>query len=328
VTIPTTDPLAAVARLRSAGRVLLTGHRSPDGDSIGSALALAALAERLGAVATILNRDPAPANLSRLPGAGRVAVGDALPAGFEDEFDLVVTVECPGLDRPGFDGLDRLPILNVDHHPSNVGYGEVCYLDPAAPAVGEMVWRMFTAAGLRPTADDATNLYVALTTDTGDFRYSNATARAFAAAAEMVEAGADPPTVSEWIHHGRTEASVRLLGEALATLELSCGGRLATVAVGETAFRRASATPADTEEIVNVPRAIAGVRAVALFKQWEPGTVRVSLRAKGGFDVQRIAAEYGGGGHVSAAGCTVRGDLAEVRSDITAAIERALGEEA
>lgn len=326
MTTPTTDPLAAVARLRSAERVLLTGHRSPDGDCVGAALALAALAERLGASATILNRDPAPANLHHLPGVERVAVADALPDGFEDEFDLVVTVECPDVDRAGLAGLDRLPIVNVDHHPSNVGYGEVCYLDPAAPAVGEMVWRMFRAAGLRPTAGDATNLYVALATDTGDFRYSNATARAFAAAAEMVEAGADPPTVSEWIHHGRSVASVRLLGEALATLELSCDGRLATVAVDEAAFRRASATPADTEEIVNLPRTIAGVRAVALFKQWEPGSVRVSLRAKGDLDVQRVAAEFGGGGHVSAAGCTVRGDLPVVRRTITAALERALQE--
>lgn len=320
----TSDPQAAVDRLRTAQRVLLTGHRSPDGDCLGSELALAELVRRLGGHATIVNRDPAPSNLAALPGAATVVTAEQLPTGFEREHDLVVTVECPGLDRPGLVGLDRLPILNIDHHPSNDAYGEVNFLDDEAPAVGVMVWQMFSTAGLAPTAADATNLYVALTTDTGDFRYSNATPRAFHAAAEMVAAGADPVQVSEWVHDGRSTASVRLLGEALATLELAAGGRLATVAVAEDAFRRAAASPADTEEIVNQPRAIEGVEVVAFFKQWEPGVVRISLRSKGSIDVRRVAAELGGGGHPNAAGCTVRGALGDVRRGVTTTLVKLL----
>ena len=219
------DPSLAVERLRSAHRVLLTCHRNPDGDAIGSELALAELANAFGIDAVIVNRDPAPATLSELPGFEAVMVADALPEDWPEAYDLVITVECPELERAGFDGLDRLPILNIDHHLANPAYGEVNYLDEEAPAVGEMVWSMFKAAGVDPSEDTAINTFVALATDTGDFRYSNARPRALRAAAEMVERGADPPTISEWVHDGRTEASVRLLGEALKTLRFGCGGR-------------------------------------------------------------------------------------------------------
>jgi phosphoesterase RecJ-like protein len=238
-----------------------------------------------------------------------VVVADSLPVDFPEGFDLVVTVECPTLDRAGFDGLDRRPILNIDHHPANPKYGEVNYLDEESPAVGEMVWRMFREAGLDPTPDAAINAYVALSTDTGDFRYSNATGRAFRAAAEMVEAGARPDVVAQWIHGRKNAPSVRLLGEALRTLEFSEDGLVASLFVDEDAFRRAGAKPEDTEEIINHPRAIDGVKAVAFFKQWEPGVVRVSLRSKGDVDVRRVAAQFNGGGHTNASGCTVNGSI-------------------
>ena len=132
---------------------------------------------------------------------------------------------------------------------------------------------MFAAAGVEPSPAAATNAFVALSTDTGDFRYSNATARAFRAAAEMVERGAEPDVVATWVHESKSRASVRLLGEALRTLELACDGRLALVHVDQGAFDRAGAEPSDTENIINSPRTIAGVQVVALFKQWEAGRV-------------------------------------------------------
>lgn len=318
------DPSLAVDRLRRARRVLITSHRNPDGDAIGSELALAELARALGAEPVILNRDPSPANLRELPGAESVGVSSELPPGFPDGFDLVVTVECPDLDRAGFDGLDRLPILNIDHHLANPAYGEVNYLDEDAPAAGEMIWSMFKAAGVAPSADAATNAYVALATDTGDFRYSSARPRAFRAAAEMVEVGADPSTISEWVHDGRTVASVRLLGEALTTLRFGCGGRFASLAVGIDAFDRAGADSSDTEEIINIPRAVAGVEAVVFCKQWEPGVVKVSLRSRGDVDVRSIAASYGGGGHTNAAGCSIDGDLETARSMLEARLDELL----
>jgi phosphoesterase RecJ-like protein len=317
----------AVDRLRRARRVLLTSHRNPDGDAIGSELALAELATAFDVEPVIVNRDAAPVTLLDLPGVDTVLVRDTLPADFERNFDLVITVECPGLDRCGFDGLDRLPILNIDHHLANPAYGEVNYLDEEAPAVGEMVWSMYRTAGVEPSVHAATNCYVALATDTGDFRYSNARPRAFRAAAEMVEAGADPPTVSEWVHDGRTISSVRLLGEALKTLRFECDGRLASLSVDQGAFERAGADSTDTEEIINIPRAIAGVEAVVFCKQWEPGIVKVSMRSRGDIDVRSVAAMFGGGGHTNAAGCAIEGDLDTARTRLEASLAALLGGE-
>jgi phosphoesterase RecJ-like protein len=208
---------------------------------------------------------------------------------------------------------------------ANPSYGEVNFLDEEAPAVGEMVWRIFKAAGVEPSPAAATNTYVALATDTGDFRYSNARPAAFRAAAEMVERGADPPTIAQWVHDGRTAASVRLLGEALKTLRFGCDGRWASLAVDEAAFRRAGADSTDTEEIINIPRAIAGVEAVVFCKQWEPGVVKVSFRSRGDVDVRRVAAEFGGGGHTNAAGCALETDLESARNRLEASLTELLG---
>ncbi len=321
---PLADPAAAVARLSRARRALVTSHRNPDGDALGSELAIAELAHKLGVETEIINRDPATSGLDELPGAPAISIRDDLPETFPKSFDLVVTMECPGLDRTGFSGLDQLPILNIDHHRANDRYGEVNYLDEEAPAVGEMVFLMFDAARLTPSADAATNMFAALSTDTGDFKYSNATPRAFLAAAKMVAAGARPEQIAEWVHERRTEASIRLLGEALRTLELRSGGRLATFAASPEAFERAGASPADTEDLINVPRSIAGVQVVAFLKQWEPPAVRISLRSKGAIDVRSVAVEFGGGGHTNAAGCSVDGELTAVRKRLTARLEQLL----
>ncbi|MDX2438420.1 MAG: bifunctional oligoribonuclease/PAP phosphatase NrnA [Acidobacteriota bacterium] len=325
MTLKSTHPAEAVRRLKEAYRVLITCHRNPDGDALGSELALAEMADRLGVKTVIVNRDQTPANLTNLPGSHQITVADELPGDFPSAYDLVITVECPGLDRTGFEGLTRVPILNIDHHPANPAYGVVNFLDDASPAVGEMVWQMYTEAALLPSTDAATNLFVALSTDTGDFRYSNATSRAFRAAAEMVDAGARPAQVANWVHNHRSLASVRLLGEALQSLKILCGGKLAVITADRAAFERAGAGPEDTEEIVNIPRSIAGVEAVAYFKQWEDGVVRISLRSRGDVDVRAVAEHFGGGGHVNAAGCAVEGELSIVERDVAAAVASALG---
>jgi len=325
VTAASRNPHDAAIKLKEAYRVLLTCHRNPDGDAIGSELAIAELAENIGVEAVIVNRDETPANLRMLPGANRVEVSSNLPQDFPEKYDLVITVECPQLERSGFEGLTRLPILNIDHHPDNPAYGVVNYLDDESPAVGEMVWRLFGEVGVLPSAKAATNMFTALSTDTGDFRFSNATGRAFRVAAEMIDAGARPPEVANWIHNNRSLASVRLLGESLRTLRIACDGKLALITADQEAFQRAEAGPEDTEETVNIPRSIAGVEAVVYFKQWEPEVVRISLRSRGSVDVRKIAASFGGGGHPNAAGCTIKGGLAEVEEKVTAAVTEALG---
>lgn len=303
-------------RMRRCRKILITGHRNPDGDCLGSAIGFSELAEKLGIETSIVFRDPAPLGLRELPGAEAMIVAETLPDDFPTAYDLAVTMECPGLDRTGFDDLHRVPILNIDHHKANDRYGELNFLDEDSPAAGEMVWRLFEKAPVRPSTEAATALFAALSTDTGDFRYSNATGSAFRTAAEMVEWGADPTLVSELVHERRSPGSVRLLAEALSTLELHSSNRLALVQVGPEAFARAKAQGEDTDQIVNVPRSIAGVEIVAFLKQADAGVVRISLRSRGTTDVRSVAVFFGGGGHTNAAGCSIDGDLATVRETL------------
>jgi len=316
----TRDPAMAVERLRRAKRVLITSHASPDGDAIGSELGLAELVRHLGAEVAVFNRDPHPATLEFLPGIATIAVVRELPRGYEHDFDLVVALECPDLDRPDFAGLDRLPILNIDHHLDNARYGEVNYIDEDAPAVGEMVLAMAESAGAAVTEAMAVNLYAALVTDTGDFRYSNATPRAFAAAARLVAAGARPARIAEGLWEHNPARVVRLTAAVLATLELLAGGRLAVITCDRAMLDAAGAHAEDTENLINIPRAIEGVRVAAFFKAFTDGAVRVSLRSRADLDVQVVARAFGGGGHRNAAGCTIKGSLAEARREVLAGL--------
>ena len=308
---PPSEESLVLQRLRRAHRVLVTSHRSPDGDALGSALGLAEMLRLLGVEAQVVNRDPHPASLAFLPGLESVQVVDRLPAGFAGEYDLAVVLECPGLDRPGLDGLDALPIVNIDHHLSNETYGEVNWIDETAPAVGEMVLRLVQAAGVPLGADLATNLYTALVTDTGDFRYANTTPRAFTAATDLVLAGARPHHIAEALWEHVPARVVRLTGAVLQTLEVLAGGRLAVVWCDREMLDRAGAMPEDTENLVNYPRSIDGVEVAVLLKAFAPDSVRVSLRSRGAVDVRLVASAFGGGGHREAAGCTIPMPLTE-----------------
>lgn len=309
----TRDAGRAVMRLRQARRILITSHSSPDGDSLGSALAVRELARTLGVEAHIVQRDPHPASLSFLPGLDAVELASDLSGADAVTFELAVVLECPGISRPGLAGLDRLAILNIDHHLENERYGELNYLDEEAPAVGEMVLRMTEAAGVTLTSTMATCLYTALVTDTGDFRYSNATPRAFEAARCMVAAGAMPHLIADALWNQTPSRIVRLTAEVLATLELHAGGRLAVMTCDAGMLARAGARPEDTENLINTPRTIAGVEVAVLFKAFAPGVTRASLRSRGEVDVRGVAARFGGGGHRNAAGCTVASSLREAR---------------
>jgi len=316
----TRDPGAAIARLREATHVLLTSHAAPDGDALGSELGLAELARALGKSTTIINRDPHPSSLAFLPGVEAVKVSPVLPDGFARDFDLVAILECPGVDRPGLAGLDRLPILNIDHHLANPAYGVVNYLDDEAPAVGEMVMLMAEAAGVPLTGTMATNLYTALVTDTGDFHYSNSTPRAFRAAERLVTAGANPAAIATELHEREPERVIRLTAEMLATLEMLADGRVALCWCDRAMLERTGARSEDTESLINIPRSIEGVRVAVLLKAFVDGAVRVSLRSREEPDVQQVARIFGGGGHKNAAGCTVPGSLPEARRALLEAL--------
>jgi len=315
-----------LATIRDGNRFLITSHLSPDGDALASALGLARVIRALGKGALVWLRDPTPPMLSALPGAARVHAGAEPPAGFPDRFDAVVVLDCPGLDRTGLeDRLGPLPVVNIDHHLGNQHFGAVNWVDSAAPSVGELIHRLACALKLDLDPDTATLLYLTLVSDTGGFRFSNATPAAFEAAASLVRDGASPIQVSRWLYESQSVGRVRLLGEMLGTLELAAGGRVATVELRPDMFARAGAADGDAEDLIDAPRSIAGVEAVALFRLRPDGRVRVSLRSRDRVSVERIARRHGGGGHKNAAGCTLEGELAAVRAqvlaDLSAAVE-------
>lgn len=320
----TRDPAVAAALLRQAKRIFVTSHSSPDGDALGSALGFAELVGTLGADVTVVCHDQPPASLGFLPGISRVEVREELPADYATAFDLAAVLECPDIDRTGFEGLDRVSILNVDHHLANTAYGTVNYVDEQAPAVGEMVLRLADAAGIPVTPDMATCLYTALVTDTGDFRYSNTTPRAFAAAGRLVEMGARPHEIAEALWSHVPARVIRLTGAILSTLELLADGRIAFVTCDNEMLEATGARREDTENLVNFPRSIVGVQVAVLLKSFHDGEIRASMRSRGRIDVQGVAARFGGGGHRNASGCTIRGTLAEARETLLDSLRHVL----
>lgn len=319
------DPI--VQRLAAAGSVLLTSHANPDGDAIGSELGLALILRGLGKRVEIWNLHPAPSAYAMLPGAGSIHAGAIPPPGFPAAFDLVVVLECPQLDRSGLaDALEGMPLLNIDHHLGNTGYGIANWVDASQPAVGVMVAALAGALGAEIDAEAANCLFVALSTDTGGFRFANATPIAFEAAARLVRSGAEIETVSQWLYERQPEAAVRLLGELLSTLRRHHGGAIATVHLTREMFDRCGAAPGDAEGLIDTPRGVDGVRAVALFRELETDLWKISLRSRGAIDVQAIAHRHGGGGHRNAAGCRFEGTLATAESRFVAELAAVLGE--
>ena len=303
-------------RIKSGRNFLITSHRNPDGDALGSGIALQGLIRKLGKTATVRVRDGFGKPLYNIPGAQEVVVSDTLPADYPKAYDAVFAMECPEVARTGYPVLPG-PVVNIDHHLGNEMYGEINYLDIEAPSVGEMVMQMNRNHLRIPLdANIATAIYVSLATDTGFFRYHNTTLRAFEAAEELVRAGAVPGDISLWINESVPQGAIKLLGLCLTTLELHAKGKVATIELPKRFFTEAGATPEDTEGIVNYGRMIDGVMVSALLKEGDANGTRVSLRAKPGVDVQQIAAMFGGGGHKAASGCTMPMPIAQAKAKL------------
>ena len=322
----TAPPEALLKEIRSGERFLLTSHVSPDGDAVGSALALTRILKRLGKGTVVWNRDETPAIYRPLAGSERIHIGTEPPKGFPQTFDRVVLLECPNPDRTGLaEHFTQLPILNIDHHLKNEHYGVVNWVDTSAPSLGEMIFRLAQGLSVDLDPETATALYLTIVTDTGSFRFANSTPKAYETAAALVTEGARPELVSEWIYDSKPASSIRLLGEMLARLELHGDGRGATVLLTRKMLDTAGACRSDTEGLIDYPRSIAGVQAVALLREIDKTTYKVSLRSHGEIDVERIARRHGGGGHRNAAGYTVNGErLDELRKRVVSYLIDAL----
>src|SRR5947208_3833656 len=236
-------------RIRAGRNFLITSHRNPDGDALGSGLALQGLIRAMGKSATVQVRDGFGKALHNIPGASEVEVTDHLPSDYPRGLDAVFTMECPEVERTGY-GVLPGPVVNIDHHLGNTMYCEINYLDLEAPSVGEMVMQL-NRKHLRVQLDRETAiaLYVSLATDTGFFRYHNTALRAFEAAKELVRAGVVPGDVSLWINESTPRGAIKLLGLCLTTLELTADGKIATIELPRHYFAEAGAAPEDTEGI-------------------------------------------------------------------------------
>ncbi len=312
---------AIVARaLRSHDTFLLTSHARPDGDAIGSQIALGLALEALGKRVRFVDRDPVPGPYLGFPAVDRVEVTPHTDA----PADAVVVLECGDLGRPGVTGLERAAIINIDHHLGNTDYGTVNWFDATAAACGEMVADIIDELGVRWTPDIAAHLYLAIATDTGGFRYGPMSARTFDICRRIVLTGVSPADLSRQIFDNFGVGRVKLTGAMLSGMELHHDERIAFLYVDETMLDASGATTDDIEGLVNLPLAARDVVAVALCKRQPDGSHRVSLRSKGPIDVRGVAMLWDGGGHRNAAGCTITGDCAAEKPRLIAAMAAAV----
>jgi bifunctional oligoribonuclease and PAP phosphatase NrnA len=318
----TTSPEIAriVEAVRARRRFVLSSHSRPDGDSIGSQLAMAYALREMGKVAKVINADPAPPPLMAFPGVPEIVIAPRV----DGDFDAAIIMECGDLKRTGVAGLERFFVINIDHHPGNTSYGQINWFDASAAACAELVYDLVRALGVPLTPEIATHVYLAILTDTGSFHYSGISPRTFQICKECLEAGVDPVLVARSVYDSNNMGRLKLFGAVLGAMQIDQSGRIAIVYVDHEMARTAGGTYEDTEGLVNLPLTVKEIAAVIFFKQEKGDEYRISLRSKGDIDIGVIAKEYGGGGHKNAAGLTVSGPIEELQKTLVAKIERAI----
>jgi len=312
------DPRALIAeRIKASETIAVTSHLRPDGDSLCTSRALALMGGLLGKDVSIINRDPTPLPFTGFPDLAGIRIGQIRAA----DFDTVILLECADVSRSGQEGLDGAFKINIDHHHSNSPYADINWIDPEAPAVGEMVFDLRHALGIRPTPEIAENLYCAIASDTGSFQFSNTTPRALAAATELARLGASATSVAEKLYYNNSPEKIQLLGRVLTTLTMNGKGTIAVISMFKRDTEALHLKEVDTEDMTTLARSIKGVEMVMFFKEMGPETFRVSLRSKGSANAARVAEHFGGGGHIHASGFTVYGPYDRLIREVPAIVE-------
>ena len=309
-----------VDAIRARRRFVLSSHSRPDGDSIGSQLAMAYALAALGKEAIAVNADPAPPPLRAFPGVADIRIAHQV----EGDYDAAIIMECGDLKRTGVTGLDRSFVINIDHHPGNTGYGQINWFDPQAAACGEMVFDVIRALGVPLSTEMATHIYLAILTDTGSFHYSSISPRTFEICSACLEAGVDPVLVARNVYDSNNMGRLKLFGAVLSAMQIDATGRIAIVYLDHEMARAAGGTYEDTEGLINLPLTVKEIQAVVFFKQDEGEQYRVSMRSKGDIDIGAVAKSFGGGGHKNAAGCTVSGAIDALQKTFVEKIEEAI----
>jgi phosphoesterase RecJ-like protein len=311
-------PAAVIERLRGARRVLTVCHENPESDALGSALAHALLVEALGGVSTPVCADPVPAMYAFMPGIERFRNAPDPDL----DYDLIVVGDCGELERIGgvlndhAELFGRVPILDIDHHVSNKGFGAIDWVDPTAAATCEMTTLLAVALGVPLTAADgalAANLIAGVVIDTANFQHPNTTARTLRVASELVAAGAPLFDTARRLYRTKPDRQLRLFGLVLARLEDTADGRLAWSTLYEADRTATGSGDGDAEGIIDLLSQSETAEVMILFKEAGAQT-RISVRTReGGVDATELCGAFGGGGHARAAGATIESPVAEAR---------------
>lgn len=312
--------------IRKYRRFLVASHQRPDGDAIGSQLALALLLQSLGKEVEVWNHDRVPDKYSFLPHSDLVK----LPPSEPREFDAVFALDNASHRRLGSVN-DRVAskkyLINIDHHASNDGYGDIALIDPESPATGQVLYEFFKAEKCKITRDMATCLYVAISTDTGSFQYPNTTPQCMRDCADLIDLGVDVAGVSRMIYENFPIGRLRLLQKVLHNLNLSYDNKVGSFWITKDMYEETGAKPEDNEGLIDHVRSIDSVIVAALFEEAEDSKIRISLRSKNSrVDVNKVAMHFQGGGHAEAAGARIAGKPAEVEQAVLTKIGEVLAE--
>jgi bifunctional oligoribonuclease and PAP phosphatase NrnA len=318
--IPSQPPADLLDAIRRGTRFVVASHQRPDGDAIGSAMAMALALRALGKDATVVTDAIPPVFLQPFPDVAGIHITPEV----HDTFDAALIMECSELTRTGVRGLDRSPVMNIDHHPGNKVYGAVNWIDESAAACGEMVFTLIEALGVPMTTAIATHVYLAILTDTGSFHFSHLSPRTYDVAKRCVEAGADPQWIARTHYDSNSLSRVRIFGAVMNGMVIVDEGRVAMLAITRQTMDELNGTSDDLEGLINFPLTVKDIEAVAFFKEIGDRDWRVSLRSKGSVDIGAIARNFKGGGHTNAAGCSITGDLDTVHKQFGALLADAV----
>jgi phosphoesterase RecJ-like protein len=286
-------------KIKNAKNILLVAHINPDGDALGSELSLYPILKNLKKTVTVFNATkPLPQYLDFLPNFNKIT--DKLPK----NIDLTIAFDCGSFDRLGIEEKGKF-LINIDHHISNTNYGDINIIKPEYASTSQVVYEMLKTNNIKIPKESAICLYSALVTDTGSFQYESVNEKVFLTAADLVKAGAKPDFIAKMLFQRDKLSRLRLLAKAYETIELCCDGKVAFVEVTKEMMEITGAAKEDSDTIVNSVRAIATVEIACMLREDEEG-IKISLRSKNYADVSKIAVKYGGGGHIRAAGATIK----------------------
>ena len=304
---------AAISR---AKRVAILSHVRPDCDAIGSQLALALSLQLLGKDVSAWNEDGLPDGFRFLRKSDLVTPPPIEP----QDFEVVIALDTASQQRLGttLGAVRHADVwINIDHHASNPGYGDLVYIDTLAPATGQIIYEFLRTENLPLTLEGADALYAAISTDTGSFRYPNTMARTFEIASELIKAGANAGAISHSLYESYPKRRVQLLGEILPKASFDAGDRIASMALTNETKERLGIHPDEIDGLIDYVRCVDTVVVALFFEELAEGKIRLSARSKDDrVDVNKICSEFGGGGHPRAAGARIRGSLEEVRNKV------------